>query len=85
MRPAVAAALDERQMRVFLGIVDAFGGERPDRLRQQMGVVWHLDFLHLLAAPVQHRLVAFHELPLERHLGAIYIEALDILPGRVEQ
>src|SRR5216683_694130 len=82
---AVAAALNEGEMLMLLGVINALRGEAADRFGQQLRVIGHLDFLDLLPADVQDRFVAFDELPLERSLLAIDVEALDVLAGGMEQ
>ena len=45
MRPAVSGSLGEGQVLLFIQIVNAFGCEHLDWLRQQVGVIRHLDAL----------------------------------------
>ena len=87
VRAAVAAALQERQV---LGVLDRRRLREPaDRLRQQAGVVGHLHPLRNLRLRqplgVDHRVFALDLLPLEALLAAGDVEALAVLPGRVEQ
>src|ERR1051325_2454790 len=89
MRAAVPAALHERQMRVLAGVVNPLGREAANRLRQQMGVVRHLHALRdlrlRLLGRVDHRFLAFAEWPLERLLRAVYVDALAVLAGDIEE
>src|SRR5262249_11760678 len=82
---AVARPLQETQVR---RVVDA-AGELADGLGQPAGVVGHLDALDdlRLGKPldVQHRVLALDLLPLEADPAGRYVEALAVLPGRVEQ
>ena len=87
VRAAVAAALEERQM---LRVLDRRRlREAADRLRQETGVVGDFHPLgHLrLRQPlgVDHWVFALDLLPLEALLAARSVEALAVLPGRVEQ
>src|SRR6185437_14037808 len=84
MRTAMATALDERQVRVFV-VVNALGREPTDRFGQQMRVIRHFHLFGFFAAEVQHRFVAFGQLPFERAILAIDIEALDVLTRGVEE
>ena len=92
VRAAVAAALKERQV---LGVLDGGRlGEPADAFGEQVGVVGHLDPLGDLglgervlgrALGVDDRILALDLLPLERLLAAGGVEALAVLPGRVEE
>ena len=83
MRPAVPAALDERQVGVRI-VVNALGGEALDRLGKQPRVIRHGHALRLLAC-VNHRRLVFDLRPFECRLVPVYIEALAVLPGGLEQ
>src|SRR5215207_4187506 len=85
MGAAMPAALNEGEMLVFTGIIDASGGVRPNTFGQEVRVVRNLHLLDFFAADVEHRVVAFGELPLEGSLVAIDVEALGVLPGGVEE
>src|SRR5437773_4165676 len=92
MATAVATALQERQV---LGVLNRRRlSELADRLGQQLRVIRHLDALGdrrlgerflRRALAVDHRILAFDLLPLEALLGAGGVEALAVLPRRVEQ
>src|SRR5277367_466365 len=84
MRAAMAAALDERKMRVFI-VIDTLGGEAPDRFGQQVRIVRHFGLLHLLPAQVHDRFLTLDELPFEGQILAINIEALEVLARGIEQ
>ena len=72
MRSAVSAALDEREVRVFI-VVYALGGEALNLLGQESRVVRHIHSFRLLAH-VQYGLLAFDPCPLERHFIRIHVE-----------
>ena len=84
MRAAVAAALGEREMLRFVGVVDPFGREAANALGQTIGEVGHRHALGLFT-PMQHRRLVLDARPLERDLVGIDVEALEILPSRLEQ
>jgi len=89
VRAAVSAALDEREVRLALDVVHALGREPSDRLGEEPGEIGHGDArgdLGLgLAQGVDDGLLALDLLQLEALLAAVGVEALAVLPGRVEQ
>src|SRR5258708_19612351 len=72
----VAAALNEGEMLMLLGVINALRREAADRFGQQLRVIGHLDFLDLLPADVQHRFVTFDHFPLKQILLPIPIQTL---------
>ena len=70
---------------MLVRIVNALGCKTLDRLGQQPGIIGNLHLLDLLATDVQHWILAFGQLPFERGLFAVDIEALSVLPCGVEQ
>src|SRR5688572_2115416 len=85
MRSAVTAALGERQMLMLVRIVNAFGRKTLNWLGQVLRVVRHLRFLDFFPANVEHRLIAFDELPLEGSLGSVNVETLRVLALSAEE
>ncbi len=85
MRTAVAGPLNKRQV---LGVLDR-ACKRTDRLGQQVCVIRHLHALRDLrlrqAAGMNHRLLVLDLLPFEALLAAGDVEALAVLPGRIEK
>ena len=85
MRAAVARPLDEREV---LRVLDR-PRELADFLGQKMGVVGHRDPLRDLRLRLLRRvhdvLLALDQRPLEALLRPVDVEALAVLPGRVEQ
>ena len=89
MRSAVARPLGEAQVRLLRQIIDPFGRESPDRLRQPLRVVRRLDLLRNLRLRqlrrVQDVRLVLGQRPFERFLRAVNVDALPILPRGVEQ
>jgi hypothetical protein len=89
MRPAMTRALGEAQVGLLPEIIHALGGELPDALGQQLGVVRRLHELGNLGfrqlGAMQHQGLVLDQRPFDGRLGAIDIEALTVLAGGVEQ
>ena len=85
----MAAALGEGQMLMLVEVVNALGGEHADRLGKPVREIGHLDTVGDLSlrafGRVQDGVLALDQGPLERLLGAVDVEALTVLPGRIEE
>ena len=95
MRAAVSAALGEREVLLaFIRAVDPLGGEPLDRPGEETGIIGDRGAPGDLglgdrplgrALGVDHRLLALDLLPFEGLLAAVSVEALAVLPRRVEE
>ena len=89
MRSAVSGPLGEGQVLLLIQIINPLGGEHLDGLRQQMGVIRHLDPLGNLRlgflGRMDDRVFTLDERPLISFFCAVDIETLAVLAGGVKQ
>ena len=89
MRPAVSGSLDEGQVLLFIQIINPFGCEHLDGLRQQVGVIRHLDAFGNLRlgflGRMDDRVFALDEWPLIGFFCAEDIKTFTVLTGGVKQ
>src|SRR5690606_24029184 len=83
VRATMACSLKERHVVRIVNFLPF--GKMLDRLDQQIIGIWHVNSTCTFTAFKNSMLLIFQLLPLERHLGTIYIIAFPVLSYHIKQ